>query len=50
MKFGGPLAIIVHVYSTIQFGVMQKLCIEHGPLIVFKKFKKIIKRLRSEIR
>ena len=31
--FGGPLAIIVHYmsYGTIQFRVLKKLCVEHGP-------------------
>ena len=39
MKFGRTLAIIVH-YSTIQFGVLQKFCIEHGPN-TFLKIKKL---------
>ena len=31
MKFGGPLAMYSALHSTIQFGVLQKLCVGHGP-------------------
>ena len=31
MKFGGPLAIIVHYTVHLQFGVLQKISIEQGP-------------------
>ena len=37
------------LHGTIQFGVLQKLCIEHGTLILLKIFKNIIRRLKSEI-
>ena len=35
MKIGRALAIIVHLHGTIQFRVLQKLCIEHEALILF---------------
>ena len=35
MKFGGPLAIIVLLHGTIQFGVLQKLCVTTWALILF---------------
>ena len=49
MKFGGPLAIIVHY--TVQFNLeCCKSSVSNMVPNSFLKIKKIIKRLRSEIR
>ena len=49
MKFGGPLAIIVHY--TVQFNLecCKSSVSNMGPNTFFKCFKIIIRRLRSEI-
>ena len=49
MKFGGPLAIIVHY--TVQFNLecCKGYVSNMGPNTFFKCLKIIIRRLRSEI-